>query len=54
MVTFLDSREIIAWNVVLWNQLWHQKIRTCIGSMAYHDATKMLLVWNLVDRFDAY
>ncbi|KAI6143929.1 WD40-repeat-containing domain protein [Pisolithus tinctorius] len=54
MIAFLDSREIIAWNVAPWNQLWHQKIRTRIGSMAYHDATKTLLVWNLVDGFDAY
>ncbi|KAI6039511.1 hypothetical protein EDC04DRAFT_2537657, partial [Pisolithus marmoratus] len=54
MVAFLDSREIIAWNVTPWNQLWHQKARMCIGSTAYHDGTKMLLVWNLIDGFDAY
>ncbi|KAI5986645.1 WD40-repeat-containing domain protein [Pisolithus albus] len=54
MVAFLDSREIVAWDITPWKQLWHQKIRTRIGSMAYHDGTKMLLVWNLIDGFDAY
>ncbi|KAI6118894.1 hypothetical protein EDD16DRAFT_1442064, partial [Pisolithus croceorrhizus] len=57
MVTFLDSHEIVAWDIMLWKQLWHQKIRThmyIFGSMACHDGTKMLLIWNLIDGFDAY
>ncbi|KAI5996679.1 hypothetical protein EDD15DRAFT_2249241 [Pisolithus albus] len=38
MVAFLDSCEIVAWDITPWKQLWHQKIRfssPSIWSLAY-------------------
>ncbi|KAI6001909.1 WD40-repeat-containing domain protein [Pisolithus albus] len=54
IVAFLDSRELIAWNIMPWYQVFHHKLRTRIGSTAYHEGTKTLLVWNLVDGVDVY
>ncbi|KAI6114573.1 hypothetical protein EDD16DRAFT_1112071 [Pisolithus croceorrhizus] len=54
MVCFLDSKEVIAWDVGSWTRIWRHKLVTRIGSTAYHDATQSLLVWNLHDRVDIY
>ncbi|KAI6114731.1 WD40-repeat-containing domain protein [Pisolithus croceorrhizus] len=54
IVAFLDSRELIAWNIMPWYQVFHHKLRTRIGSTAYHEGNKTLLVWNLVDGIDVY
>ncbi|KAI5993168.1 WD40-repeat-containing domain protein, partial [Pisolithus marmoratus] len=54
MVCFLDSKEVIAWNVSPWTQIWHYKLVTRIGSTAYHDMTQSLLIWNLHDGVDIY
>ncbi|KIK12474.1 hypothetical protein PISMIDRAFT_120831, partial [Pisolithus microcarpus 441] len=54
IVAFLDSRELIAWNVMPWYQMFHHKLRTRIGSTAYHEGSKTFLVWNLVDGIDVY
>ncbi|KAI6095304.1 WD40-repeat-containing domain protein [Pisolithus croceorrhizus] len=54
MVCFLDSKEVIAWNVSPWTQIWCYKLVTRIGSTAYHDTTQSLLIWNLHDGVDIY
>ncbi|KIK22686.1 hypothetical protein PISMIDRAFT_68992, partial [Pisolithus microcarpus 441] len=54
MFAFLDSREVIAWKVAPWSQMFHHKMRTRIGSTAYHESSQLLLVWNLVDGVDIY
>ncbi|KAI6143966.1 hypothetical protein BKA82DRAFT_3935479, partial [Pisolithus tinctorius] len=51
---FLDSREVIAWKIAPWNQIFHHKMRTHIGSTAYHEISQLLLVWNLIDGVDIY
>ncbi|KAI6095173.1 hypothetical protein EDD16DRAFT_1439248, partial [Pisolithus croceorrhizus] len=51
---FLDSREVVAWKIAPWNQIFQHKMRTRIGSTAYHEASQLLLVWNLVDGVDIY
>ncbi|KAI6004758.1 hypothetical protein EDD15DRAFT_2155447, partial [Pisolithus albus] len=54
MVGFLDSKEVIAWNVSPWTRIWRHKLVTRIGSTAYNDTTQSLLVWNLHDGVDIY
>ncbi|KAI5990706.1 hypothetical protein EDC04DRAFT_2587900, partial [Pisolithus marmoratus] len=54
MVGFLDSKEVIAWNVSPWTCIWCHKLVTRIGSTAYHNMTQSLLVWSLHDRVDIY
>ncbi|KAH7918965.1 WD40 repeat-like protein [Leucogyrophana mollusca] len=54
LVCFLDAKEIIAWNMSPWKMIWRQKLQTRIGSTAWHEATRTLLVWNLVDGIDVY
>ncbi|KAI6104833.1 WD40-repeat-containing domain protein, partial [Pisolithus croceorrhizus] len=54
MVCFLDSKEVIAWNVSPWTRIWRYKLVTRIGSTAYHDTMQSLLVWNLHDGVDVY
>lgn len=54
MVCFLDSKEVVAWDVSSWTRIWRHKLVTRIGSTAYHDTTKSLLVWNLHDGVDVY
>jgi len=54
MVNFLDSCEVVAWNVQPWKEMWRAKLRTRIGSTAYHESAAKLLVWNLLDGVDIY
>ncbi|KAI6137593.1 hypothetical protein BKA82DRAFT_149766 [Pisolithus tinctorius] len=54
IVAYLDSRELVAWNVDPWNQIWSHKIRTRIGATAYHEETRTFLIWNLTDGIDVY
>ncbi|KIK12795.1 hypothetical protein PISMIDRAFT_31963, partial [Pisolithus microcarpus 441] len=54
MFAFLDLHEVIAWKVAPWSQMFHHKMRTHIGSTAYHESSQLLLVWNLVDGVDIY
>ncbi|KIM59658.1 hypothetical protein SCLCIDRAFT_100030, partial [Scleroderma citrinum Foug A] len=54
MVCFLDSKEVMAWNVSPWAWIWRHKLVTRIGSTAYHDTSKSLLIWNLHDGVDLY
>ncbi|KAI6027711.1 hypothetical protein PISMIDRAFT_63300, partial [Pisolithus microcarpus 441] len=54
MVCFLDSKEVIAWDVGSWTWIWCHKLVTRIGSTAYHNMTQSLLVWNLHDGVDVY
>ncbi|KAH7917530.1 WD40 repeat-like protein [Leucogyrophana mollusca] len=54
MVGFLDSKEIVAWEVSSWKELWRWKLSTRIGDTAWSPETNLLLVWNLVDGIDTY
>ncbi|KAH7920017.1 WD40 repeat-like protein [Leucogyrophana mollusca] len=54
MVAFLDSKEIVAWEVSSWKELWRWKLTTRIGHTAWSPETSLLLVWNLVDGIDVY
>ncbi|KAI6155993.1 hypothetical protein BKA82DRAFT_157279 [Pisolithus tinctorius] len=54
IVAYLDSRELVAWNIDPWNQIWSHKIQTCIGATAYHEETRTFLIWNLTDGIDIY
>ncbi|KAG1794228.1 WD40-repeat-containing domain protein, partial [Suillus plorans] len=54
LVSYLDSREIVAWSISPWKELWRQKFGNRIGSSAYSDSLGSLLVWNLVDGINVY
>ncbi|KAG2092257.1 hypothetical protein BD769DRAFT_1371002, partial [Suillus cothurnatus] len=54
LISYLDSREIVAWTISPWKKLWRQKFSSCIGSSAYSDSLGSLLVWNLEDGINVY
>ncbi|KAI0310151.1 hypothetical protein OF83DRAFT_1025984, partial [Amylostereum chailletii] len=54
MVGFLDSKQIIAWNLEPWAQMWSFRVSKRIGSMVWSSETRRLLVWNLDDGADVY
>ncbi|KAH7906901.1 WD40-repeat-containing domain protein [Hygrophoropsis aurantiaca] len=54
MLTFLDAKEVMAWNVSPWKFLWRHKLQTRIGCSAWNEAARTLLVWNLYDGIDIY
>ncbi|KAG6370203.1 WD40-repeat-containing domain protein [Boletus reticuloceps] len=54
IICYLDSKEVITWNVTPWSRRWRQQLLTRIGSTAHHDATCRMAVWNLRDGIDLY
>ncbi|KAI5991403.1 hypothetical protein EDD15DRAFT_2131536, partial [Pisolithus albus] len=54
MTGFLDSKDLYSWTVSPWRENWHAKLSTRIGNTAWSAATRLLLVWNLVDGVDMY
>ncbi|KAI0315726.1 hypothetical protein OF83DRAFT_1061566 [Amylostereum chailletii] len=54
MVGYLDSKEIVAWDIEPWRKMWACKLRKRIGSMAWSPETRYLSVWNLEDGVDVY
>ncbi|KAI6146025.1 hypothetical protein BKA82DRAFT_69531, partial [Pisolithus tinctorius] len=53
-IAFLDSKDIIAWGLPAWNELWRSKLLTRIGHTAWSLETGHLLVWNLHNSIDIY
>ncbi|KAI6023150.1 hypothetical protein BKA83DRAFT_4054058 [Pisolithus microcarpus] len=54
MTGFLDSKDLYSWTLLPWRENWHAKLSTRIGNTAWSAATRLLLVWNLVDGIDVY
>lgn len=54
MTGFLDSKDLYSWTISPWRENWHAKLSTRIGNTAWSPATRLLLVWNLVDGVDVY
>ncbi|KAH7918998.1 WD40 repeat-like protein [Leucogyrophana mollusca] len=54
MVCYLDSKDILAWQISPWKFLWRHKLMSRIGSSSWCEDSKTLLVWNLVDGMDVY
>ncbi|KAF8833958.1 hypothetical protein BDN67DRAFT_868127, partial [Paxillus ammoniavirescens] len=54
MVALLDSKEIIAWSVLSWDEMWRSRLQTTIGHTAWSPQSKHLLLWNLYDGIDVY
>ncbi|KAH7908124.1 WD40-repeat-containing domain protein [Hygrophoropsis aurantiaca] len=54
MVAFLDTKELVTWQVCPWKEIWRWRLNTRIGDTAWSPDKNLLLIWNLIDGIDIY
>ncbi|KAF8988383.1 hypothetical protein BDQ17DRAFT_1257700 [Cyathus striatus] len=55
MVGYLDTKEIVSWDIVRPQRLaWQHKLERRIGNMTWSESSRQLLIWNLFDGIDIY